>query len=55
VRRITSGASIYLASTLQYITTEMLELAGDAASGTNMKEIVPGHIDYAIENDNELT
>merc|ERR1711933_269726 len=53
-QRIGGGAPIYLASVLEYLTAELLELAGNAAKDNKKQRIIPRHIMLAIKNDDEL-
>ncbi len=52
--RCSQGASIYLASVIEYLIFEMLELAGDAARDNKRKRIAARHIQLAVRNDAEL-
>ncbi|NXM11766.1 H2AX protein, partial [Ploceus nigricollis] len=52
--RIGSGAAIYLAAVMEYVTAEVLELAASTAHENRKTRILPRHIQLAVRNDDEL-
>ncbi|TVU24353.1 hypothetical protein EJB05_26785, partial [Eragrostis curvula] len=53
-QRVSAGAPLYLAAALEYLTAEMMELAGNAARDNKKTRIQPRHILLAVRNDEEL-
>lgn len=53
-QRIGSGAPVYLAAVLEYLTAEILDLAAGAARFHKKTRIIPRHLTLAIRKDEEL-
>ncbi|CAB1314441.1 unnamed protein product [Coregonus sp. 'balchen'] len=53
--RVGAVAPVYLAAVLEYLTTEILELAGDTACANKKTHIIPCHLQLAFRNDEDPT
>lgn len=53
--RISTGASVYMAGVLEYLTEEILDLAHSAAAANGKTRLTPQHIQMAMRGDEELS
>merc|ERR1712039_1145474 len=54
-KRCSPGAGIFMAAVLEYLTAEVVELAGNACRDNKRKTINPRHLMLAVRNGEELS
>jgi histone H2A len=52
--RISPFSAVYMAAVLEYLTAEVVELAGVVCKGEKKARITPRMLKLAIDNDDEL-
>lgn len=53
-RRLSSSAPVFLAGVLEYLTSNILELAGEEAHTSGRKRIAPEHLCRVVQNNDQL-
>merc|ERR1711920_625889 len=52
--RIGAGGPVYLAAVLEYLTSEVIKIAGNAACDNKKTRITPRHIQIALRSDDDF-
>lgn len=53
-KNVGGGCPVFMAAVLEYLTAELLELAGNCAKEHKKNRIVPRHIQLAVKSDEEF-
>jgi len=53
-KRVSKAAAVYLAASIEYVTSELLELATKVAKKGKKTTLKPRHLALAVRNDDEL-
>ncbi|XP_050998235.1 histone H2A-Bbd type 1-like [Acomys russatus] len=53
-RRLSSSAPVFFAGVLEYVTSNLLELAGEEAHTNGKKRIAPEHVIRVVKNNEQL-
>ena len=52
--QVSPSAGVFMAAVLEYLCTEVCDLAGNAAHEKKMKTIMPRHLQLSLVNDEDL-
>ncbi|KAL1764507.1 histone H2A-Bbd type 1-like [Sigmodon hispidus] len=53
-QRLSSSSPVFLAGVLEYVTSHILELAGEVAHNSGKKRIAPEHLYQVIQDNQQL-
>ncbi|XP_004674846.1 PREDICTED: histone H2A-Bbd type 1-like [Condylura cristata] len=53
--RLSSATPVFLAGVLEYLTSNILELASEEAQSHHRMRITPEHVEKAVDNDQQLS
>ncbi|KAM9576858.1 histone H2A-Bbd type 1-like [Trichechus inunguis] len=54
-QRLSSSTPVFLAGVLEYLTANILELAGDEAHNNHRMRITPEHVERAVDSNPQLS
>ncbi|XP_037661468.1 histone H2A-Bbd type 1-like [Choloepus didactylus] len=54
-QRLSSSTPVFLAGILEYLTANILELAGNEACNNQRRRITPEHVEKAVDNNPQLS